>query len=138
MKSLFLPGSVIDVPKGKYLSELASNRLPIQVVEGSEWTALPNCRAFGRDSIGHSLRQQAVRPGFPDHTLDRPDKRSASDAMGMAGGKDRSGPEGPGALAEAVSISSFRPDAIIIGYWKEVLAIEEDAEIYEVEYLEAA
>lgn len=37
-----------------------------------------------------------------------------------------------------IVISEFRPDQIIIGYWREVLAIEEDAEMLEVEHLEAA
>lgn len=35
-------------------------------------------------------------------------------------------------------IQNFRPEPIIIGYWKEVIAIEEDAEIKPVEFLEAA
>lgn len=35
-------------------------------------------------------------------------------------------------------IQQFRPDAIVIGYWREVLAIEEDAEMGEVTFLEAA
>lgn len=34
------------------------------------------------------------------------------------------------------TISDFRPDEIIMNYWAQVLSIEEDAQIYSVEYWE--
>lgn len=37
-----------------------------------------------------------------------------------------------------ITISDFRPDGVIVGYWKEIIHIEEDAVILPVEYLEAA
>jgi len=34
-----------------------------------------------------------------------------------------------------IAISDFRPDAIIIAYWRELMVIEEEAEVWPVEVL---
>lgn len=94
--SLFLPGSVTDVTKGQTDNE---TRLQNETMEGSQRSALAVGRPFPRNRRSRTLCKQALRLGFPDHALDRSDKQSSEDAMGMAGRQARTGQTGPRKLA---------------------------------------
>lgn len=72
-QSLFLSGSVIDVPKGKTGNGDVWNRSPDGFMEGPERKAVAVIRPRCRDLGGNSLREQAARPGIPHHAADGPD-----------------------------------------------------------------
>lgn len=101
-QSLFLPGSVIDVTKGKIGNDHVSNRQKKRALEEPNRSFMafkrPDCCNSGRSSQG----QQALRSRFSHHSLDRSDKPSSGSSMVLGCRKTRNGQTRHGPMASCL------------------------------------
>jgi hypothetical protein len=91
----------------------------------------------GPVAVSAAFKGTESHPGLLDHQLQANPPKAADHADDYPLRPVES-LEQPLASQKTWVIPLFRPDPIILGYWKEVISIEEDAEIYEVEFMEAA